>query len=201
MNDDNENFINIYNIFSDNYLNQNQNPVVELQEKKIYLCRYPSKFGIPIFDIYKNEDKFKLKLSCLCERTDELSFEEAFNKLVDNYGEHVDYTDYFECKEPGHDNNQFEYYCSICKLNLCCLCLQKFRICPHKNIFSFNQKFKDFKDDGLEIKNILNNYNNIDPYIKKLYDVIYDNFIEFKSNYSYYYIINKYKVLISNNNF
>ena len=200
MNDDSENFINAYDIFSDHYLRQNIN-AIQFNEKKIYLCKYPSKFGIPIFEIFKIKDKFKLKLSCLCERVDELSFEEAFNKLVDKYGDHVDYTDYFECKEPGHDNNQFEYYCPICKLNLCSLCFRKFRICPHTNIFSFDQRFEDFKDDGLKIKNILGNCNNIDPYIKKLFDVIYDNFIEFRSNYSYFYIIKKYNELISNNNF
>ena len=202
MDDNNKNFINILNAFSDSCLFQNQN-TVELDEKKIYLCKFPPKSGIPIFDFFKIESKFKLRLSCLCKKEEELSFEEAFKKYVDNYQEKVDYTDYFECKEPGHGNNRFEYYCPICKLNLCSLCFQKFRICPHtdREIFSLNQRFEDYKEDGLNIKNRLNNYNNIDPYMKKLYDVIYDNFIEFKNNYSYFDIIKKYNELISNNNF
>lgn len=204
MNDDNDNdLINILNAFSDEYQTKKKN-TVDLHEKKVYLCKFPPKFGIPIIEILKNEDKLKLRLSCLCSRIEELSFEETFNKYVDNYGEKVDYTDYFECKEPGHDNNKFEYFCPICNLNLCVLCFRKFRICPHthKDIISLdNNKFKDFKEDGLEIKNKLNNYKNIDPYISKLYNVIYDNFIQFKFNYSYYDIINTFKKLIANSNF
>ena len=177
-------------------------PAKEEQKKKMYLCKY-IKLDIPKFDIFFVDNKPKLRLSCLCNNNYELSFEQVFLNYTVDYDIKRNYDDYFFCQLPGHDNNEFECYCEICKKNLCSLCNKKFRVCPHKEdyLFNFNQNYEDYKVFGQSIKNELNKKKNIDPFISKLFDVIYDNFNEYKNNYSYFYIIKNYKEFIFDRKF
>lgn len=179
----------------------NNSPPKEEEKKKIYLCIYEI-LDIPRFNFYLDGNINKLKLSCLCKREDELSFEQAFLQLTFDYDKHRNYDDYFFCQIPGHENNEFKYYCEKCQKNLCCLCIEKFKVCPHNDnyLFNFNQNYNNFIDIGESIKNQLNIIN-IDPFIPRLFDVIYDNFKEYKNNYSYFYIIKKYNEFIANKNF
>lgn len=174
----------------------------EEKKKKIYLCKY-TKLDIPKFDFILDGNINKLKLSCLCNFNYELSFERVFSEYIVDYDKQRNYDDYFFCQLPGHDNNEFKYYCEECKKNLCSLCNEKFKVCPHNEdyLFNFNQNYDDYIGFGQSIKNELNEKKSIDPFISKLFDVIFENFIEFKNNYSYFYIIKKYKEFIFKNKF
>ena len=132
-------------------------PAKEEQKKKMYLCKY-IKLDIPKFDIFFVDNKPKLRLSCLCNNNYELSFEQVFLNYTVDYDIKRNYDDYFFCQLPGHDSNEFECYCEICKKNLCSLCNKKFRVCPHKEdyLFNFNQNYEDYKVFGQSIKNELN---------------------------------------------
>ena len=203
MKDDNlDNFIYNYNAFlvEDLFLsNQTPNEPIN-NNKKMYICNI-TPHDIPTFDIlYDNKSHpFKLKLSCLCKRNEEYSFEDAFHNLIEEFKSNKNYDNYHKCNFTGHKTNQFKYYCKKCKRNLCNLCFTKFKICPHgqEDLFLFNKKYNDYLQKGELILNQLNAFNHIDPYIEKLFKGIYDNFKEYKNNYSYFDIINKYEELIS----
>lgn len=164
---------------------------------KIYYCKY-TPVGIPIFNLLSHD---KLQISCLCNRAEQLSFEQAFNIFVDDLCPYLDLQDYYYCPTVGHEHSQFKYYCKICKKNICDLCLNKFKICSHKNsthLFNFDEYYDDYIQIGESILDKLYNLN-VEPYALKLFDVIFTNFKKYKYNYSYYYIINKYSELLANN--
>ena len=197
-----DNLINRLNDYYDQQLllsNQNEHKV---DKKKMYLCKYYP-HDIPTFTIIYNNNVYSLKLSCLCkERNEVFTFEEAFKNLVFDYGENINYDNYFNCHETDHEGHLLLYYCKICKKNLCDLCFKKFRKCSHlpPDVFIFKQKYRQYLREGELILNKLNTYIHIDPYILKLFEVIYNNFKDIYNNYSYYDIINKYNELLSNNN-
>ena len=108
MNDDSfDNLINQLNNYCDQQLllsNQNKE---KINKKKMYLCKYYP-HDIPTFKIIFNNNVYSLKLSCLCkERNETFTFEEAFNKLVFDYGENINYDNYFNCQETDHEGNYF----------------------------------------------------------------------------------------------
>ena len=197
-----ENLINKLNDYCDQQLLLSAQNEPKIQKKKMYLCKYIP-HDIPTFKIIDNNNVYYLKLSCLCKaRNETFTFEEAFNNLVFDYGENINYDNYFNCQETDHEGKLFLYYCKICKKNLCDLCFSKFKKCSHvpPDIFIFKQKYREYVKEGELILNKLNTNLNIDPYIKKLFEVIYNNFKEIYNNYSYYDIINKFNELVSNNN-
>ena len=89
-----------------------------LNKKPNYLCRECLKF--PTFIILLNE---KIKLFCDCNNSGqeikELNIKEAFSHLT--IGSNKDNIDYKSiCSK--HNNADFSYYCTKCKINLCTKC-------------------------------------------------------------------------------
>ena len=169
---------------------------------KIFICNQNGKYHIPMLDVFFEENKYKLKLSCSCKIEEVLSFQDAFNDLVKDFDRIGNYENCFRCKRTGHDNNEYKYYCKKCKKHLCTLCISKFKICPHKgnDLFMLQSEYQKYISIGESLQNKLNNLISIDNYIPKLFNVIFDNFKKYIYNYSYYYIINKFNDIFKNGN-
>ena len=198
-----EDLSDLYQSFEDycdkkiNPSNQAQNED-EINKPKIYLCFQPP-HDIPTFNILNNKNSYSLVVSCSCNRNEIMTFENAFITLVHDYDGIFNYDDYFKCSRRNHESKNFKYYCPKCKQNLCELCLKKFKTCPHGelNLFNFLQNHNQYLQKGEEILSRLKKCKkNIDPYILKLFGVIYDNFMKFRTNYSYFDIINIYYAFI-----
>ena len=172
----------------------------EIEKPKIYICLFPP-HDIPTFKIIYNDNNYSLQISCSCKRKEIMTFKDAFDLLLQEYKKIINYDDYYKCSRRNHEGNNYKYYCEICNTNLCELCMKKFKTCPHRDLFDMYQSYSQYLKEGESILNKLNTYVNIDPYIPKLFGIIYDNFKELKTNYSYFDIIKQYNKFIKQNKF
>ena len=182
------NFYNDYKPDSNDDDNQNN-----YSKKKHFLCRYPP-LSIPTFEIIIN----KLKVSCYCKRNEELTYKLALAKLIDDIEENRNLNDYYRCSNKEHKNKKFKYFCKECNRHLCKLCVQNTNYHKEHNLVVLKAQIFSTKILGKQINDKINTINEFDNDLKKLFNIIYDNFLNYPINYSYIMIFKEFEKFIEN---
>ena len=178
INEENKVFINEYSEFCLKCDIQHCCCNNKTERPKFFGCNYYF-HSIPIIIIIGDY----LEISCECGRKEQLTFEEAYKKLLDDR-KNLYIEDYYICRKEGHLEKKYEYYCFECKKNLCEFCLS---YCNHnkKKLFIFAKEYRPTLKLIQEIKKMLETIN-IDKYLKILFENICNNFKSHPNHYSYF---------------
>jgi len=182
---DNHSFIKKINTFSDESyaFKETQIPKKDIKQKKYLHCK--NDFWVPNVKYNKYEKLLEIKCP-KCHIEKKVTFGEAYKDFI-YCSDHLDVGNFIKCKEPGHEEKKFKYYCFKCERNLCKFCLQN-KLCNHEDEdkFIFKQKLSGYKNiaDGIQEK--INSLKLIDTPTKELIETNINNFNELQYNYSYF---------------
>ena len=94
---------------------------------------------------------------------------------------------------------KFDYYCNNCKEHLCKICSQESSVHLDHNIVLFNNQIEEIRVLASNIKLTMDTTHIINPELKKLYYIIYDNFLKNERYYSYIRTFNSFRTFLNIN--
>ena len=181
INVENKEFINIYDSFCDESLDQEKNE--KTLKFKFFGCNNNFSFDIPKIVFIGNI----LHILCSCGININLTIDEVYEKYVHDYEEKSLIEKYYKCQT---HKKKWRYYCFECKKNLCSKCCKQ---CKHntKNIYIFDKEIMKAEEFVKKIKKKLNNNETINVKLRNLFEIIIDNFNKtknkFENSYDYYH--------------
>ena len=111
-----------------------------------------------------------------------------FIREINTYNKNFD-----ECKK---HYAIFDYYCINCKKHLCNYCCRESSEHAEHNIIIFDNEIEDTEEMAYNIKLRMDINSTINPKLKELFDIIYNNFFKNKKYYSYIKIFDAFDTFL-----
>lgn len=174
INNENKEFIDIYDSFCDESL-KSQEKIGKSLKSKFLGCHNNLTLDIPKIVFIGNI----LQILCSCGVNLKLTIDEVYEKYVHDYEDNSLVEKYYKCQL---HKKKWRYYCFECKKNLCSKCCKQ---CKHNNksLFVFDKEIVKTEEYAKKIKKKLNNNKNINDKLKDLLEIIIDNFNKTKNKY------------------